>query len=1046
MDRWHNTVGVKGEDYTVYRKGKAFMSAALLIIFSIQLLLSIEIASSQTVGTYHPSGYNLIGATSYTSGALTHLQSDDSVYMSFGSYFSGTDTSDFVDNDASDVDSSADKGTHDNFSAQQSGPDSTYDTLTEENTASTSNTTLIDAESFEGTWPPTGWIETDAWNNETDQAYYGTSSADFDGPLFGTSSGDLDTPDLDCSDANAIYVGFWYRDDGLDADDFLLKYYDGSNWDNIVDLGSTTQENQWLHYQQKITDSRYFVSTFKVRWSAVSVGSLYGEHIYVDLVTVKKEVGLYNYELDLEVQWTNADYDETNEEVAIYADKGNNTHSLDAAGGYMMIGDGTANWGSTTGTISFWIKWNSVGNRPWGQHENMEIRFSGLNIVVDWGAAGSITSSTSFTAGKWYFIAIAWDENTDDLYLHVGDQDNAPTEDTHITGWTDTVSDEGVTENNFMASKGGVDPTDGHGDDLRYWNIYRTLTEIQSDYDTELTGSETNLRSYFNLHNNFDDMGPDNNDGSGVGSYSFSSDVPFDAPPTENIRVDVWNGTAWQNLFTDLTNGWNNISVSSYLTSSTLTIRFKGGTEAGDATQDSWNMDVTLLHVWSDEYTTEVEFVGLSDTETWVQLEWSVDSAWTVGSVSVTLQLYNYSLGDYPTNGNGYVSYISSATANADETKNQAITVNPTHFRNSTGYWKVKVKGVKTTDTPFDFKADLIKCEITFAAPPDVAVLNVTKSLTSVHPGEIVRINVTVKNEGRITETFNVTLYYDNTEIGKQLVSSLAPSADTTLTFNWNTTGVAPDTYTIKAIADNVPGETDTADNTYVDGTLRVHIETPSQPFDWAILYALLAVFGLVFFSAVKLNRRKKIDTFSELFGMTHQQMIGKKMLLEIDPTSDYHKALLNFASEARNSSEPLFIFTSTNSALHSALPGSENVKFFLLTSNASSLQQINEKVTLLPAHDLSILLNASVEALKEEKEKTINMLFDNISSIIIRCGFEKTYSFMHFLLEAVSSPNATALFVFNPAAHDPEISSSIRGLFHNQLAYTKRGPKVGTL
>ena len=917
----------------MYRKGKAFLSAALLIIFSIQILLSIKIAASQTVGTHHPTGYNLLGATTYTSGALTHLQSDDSVYMTFGSYFSGTDTSDFVNNDASDVDSSADKGTHGNFSAQQDGPDSTYDTLTEENTASVSNTTLIDAESFEGTWPPTGWTETDAWNKESDQAYYGTSSADFDGPLFGTS-GDLDTPDLDCSDANAIYVSFWYRDHDLDADDFLLKYYDGNNWDTIADLGSTTQENQWLHYQQKIIDSRYFVPTFKVRWSGVSVG--YGEHIYVDLVSVRKEVGTYNYELDLEVQWANADYDETNEELAIYIDKGNNTHSLDAAGGYMMIGDGTANWGSTTGTISFWIKWNSVGDRPWGQHDNMEIRFSGLNMVVDWGTANSITSSTSFTAGKWYFIAIVWNENTNDLYLYVGDQNSAPTEDTHITGWTDTVSDEGVTENNFMASKGGVDPTDGHGDDLRYWNIDRPLTEIQIDYDKELTGSETNLRSYFKLNDNFDDIGPDNNDGSGVGSYSFSSDVAFDAPPTENIRVDVWNGTAWQNLFTDLTNGWNNISVSPYLTSSTLTIRFKGGTETGDATQDKWNMDVTLLHVWSGKCTTEVEFVGLSDTETWAQLEWSVDSAWTVGSVSVTLQLYNYSLDDYPTNGNGYVSYISSATANTDETKNQTITVNPTHFRNSTGYWKVKVKGAKTTDAPFDFKADLIKCEITFAAP--------------------------------------------------------------------------------------------------------------SQPFDWAILYALLVVFGLMFLSAVKLNRKKKTDTFSESFGMTHQQMIGKKMLLEIDPTSDYHKALLDFASEAGNSGEPLFIFTSTNSALHSTLPGAENVKFFLLTSNASSLQQINEKVILLPAHDLSILLNASVEALKVQKEKTINMLFDNISSIIIRCGFEKTYSFMHFLLEAISSPKATALFVFNPAAHDPEISSSIRGLFHNQLAYTKRGPKVGSL
>jgi len=830
MNRWQNTVWAEGEDYTVYRKGKALVSAALLIIFSVQLLLSIKIATSQTVGTYHPSGYNLVGATSYTSGALTNLQSDDNVYMNFGSYSSGTGTSDSVDNGASDVDSSSNKGTHGNFSAQKSGPDLTYDTLTEENTASISNTTLIDAESFEGTWPPTGWIETDAWNKETDQAYYGISSADFDGPSFGTSSGDLDTPDLDCSDANAIYVDFWYRDNDLDNDDFLLEYYSGSSWDTIADLGSTTLENQWLHYQQKIADTRYFVPTFKVRWSGVSVGD--GEHIYVDLVTVRKEVGTHNYELDLEVQWTNADYDEPNEDLAIYVDEGNNTHSLDATGGYMIIGDGTANWGSAAGTISFWIKWNSVGNRPWGQHDNIEVRFSGLNMVVDWGAAGSITSSTSFTAGKWYFIAIVWDENTDDLYLYVGDRNNLPTEDTHITGWTGTVSDEGVSGNNFMASKGGVDPTDGNGDELRYWDIDRALAEIQSDYDTELTGSETNLRSYFKLDNNSDDTGPDDNDGSGSGSYSFSPDVPFDSTPTENIRVDVWNGAAWQNLFTDLVDGWNNISVSSYLTSSTFTIRFKGDIEAGDVTQDSCGIDVVLLHVWSDEYTIEIEFVGLSDTDPWAQLEWSVDSAWTTGSVSVTAQLYNYSLGEYPTNENGYMSYISSATANTDETKNQPITVNPTRFRNSTGYWKVKIKGVKKTDAPFDFKADSIKCEINFTSP--------------------------------------------------------------------------------------------------------------SKPFDLAILYALLVVFGVVFISAVKLNRKKKTGTFSELFGMTHQQMIGKKMLLEIDPTSDYHKALLNFASEARKNSEPLFIFTSTNSALHSALPRDENVKFFLLTSNASSLQQIN--------------------------------------------------------------------------------------------------------
>ena len=303
-------------------------------------------------------------------------------------------TYDFVDNNISDIDSSPDKGTHSNFTAQQYGPDSINDTLTEENTGGSTNTTLISAESFEGTWPPTGWSGTDRWNKENDQAYDGTYSADYDGRGSG-SSGELDSPILNCSDANAIYVDFWYRVDmhsTTESDDFLLQYYNGSNWNTIYDLGFTTQQNQWIHYQEKVSDSQYLISNFQVRWAAVTINN--GEHVYVDYVTIEKEVGTDNYEIDLEIQWTNAIYYETNEELCIH---------------------------------------------------------------------------------------------------------------------------------------GGI-------------------------------------------------MG------------------------SENITVDVWNGSAWQNVFTNLASGWNNASVASYLDSSNFTIRFKGDTETGDITQDTWNIDAALLHVWTDTY------------------------------------------------------------------------------------------------------------------------------------------------------------------------------------------------------------------------------------------------------------------------------------------------------------------------------------------------------------------------------------------------------------------------------------------------------------
>jgi len=96
----------------------------------------------------------------------------------------------------------------------------------------------------------------------------------------------------------------------------------------------------------------------------------------------------------------------------------------------------------------------------------------------------------------------------------------------------------------------------------------------------------------------------------------------------EDIRVDVWNGSSWTNLFTDLSTGWNNVTVSSYLTSSTFTIRFKGSNETGDTTQDSWNIDATLLNVWTDTYDTYDYVLSVTSQKAYDQ--------------NITLTLYNY--------------------------------------------------------------------------------------------------------------------------------------------------------------------------------------------------------------------------------------------------------------------------------------------------------------------------------------------------------------------------------------------------------------------
>lgn len=147
---------------------------------------------------------------------------------------------------------------------------------------------LINNESFEGSWPPSEWSITGNWGKRN-TAYDGVYSAGFS-KQGNDVSGDLTSPTLDCSDAAAIYIEFWYRNDGCSAGEFLLRYYDGNTWRTAADLGANSSGQGWLRYYQRLTDNQYFKSNFKIQWSAVGIDN--NEYIYVDYVSVKKEIDL----------------------------------------------------------------------------------------------------------------------------------------------------------------------------------------------------------------------------------------------------------------------------------------------------------------------------------------------------------------------------------------------------------------------------------------------------------------------------------------------------------------------------------------------------------------------------------------------------------------------------------------------------------------------------------------------------------------------------------------------------------------------------------
>jgi len=111
----------------------------------------------------------------------------------------------------------------------------------------------------------------------------------------------------------------------------------------------------------------------------------------------------------------------------------------------------------------------------------------------------------------------------------------------------------------------------------------------------------------------------------------------------------------------------------------------------------------------------------------------------------------------------------------------------------------------------------------------DVAVISVVPSVNAVYQGDLVNIEVTVKNNGTEHETFDVTAYYDDEVIGTKSGVSLNSFLNKTIMFSWDTSSVSPGNYTLKGEASQVPDETDINNNVKINGQIIIKKPPPTR-------------------------------------------------------------------------------------------------------------------------------------------------------------------------------------------------------------------------
>jgi len=495
----------------------------------------------------------------------------------------------YVDNNTSNMDSNPEKGTHSNFTSQQYGPDSIYDMLIEENTGGKvaledyidNNTSDVDSSTDLGSHSNfesqkakdsiyDALTEENTGGTGTDVEDYVDAASDIDSsPDIGTHSNfenqkAKDTTYNTITEASTPVGGNW----GLDRSDgtgtAVADYrYMGSTSPNLANMNITK-----LHYYASVA-GQIAIGV----WEGGTLNDPVGAMKILQALNVTVAVG-WN-EIDVSntswsantitwIGWTNGG---TGSQSA-YVTTGDFGDFASVAGRYSQTTPAAANVTQdmndtiTTGSFSaYWYCMYIEYSTPDSYQLDLEVQFTGVN----------------------------YDEINEYLCIYVG---NTDAEDIKVDYWTGSAWSNLITDlspnvwNNVSVSLTSTTFTIRFKDGT----LYGDVTSNQWQIDATLVHVWDNPQNWeLDLEIQFTDF------------IDFLSTeklcIYAGALGNEDLKVDYWNGTDWENLATDITiNSWNNYTVS--LTSSTFTIRFKDGTNVGDtATQDQWQIDVSLLRV-----------------------------------------------------------------------------------------------------------------------------------------------------------------------------------------------------------------------------------------------------------------------------------------------------------------------------------------------------------------------------------------------------------------------------------------------------------------
>lgn len=188
------------------------------------------------------------------------------------------------------------------------------------------------------------------------------------------------------------------------------------------------------------------------------------------------------------------------------------------------------------------------------------------------------------------------------------------------------------------------------------------------------------------------------------------------------------------------------------------------------------------------------------------------------------------------------------------------------------------------------------------------------------------------------------------------------------------------------------------------------------------------------------LNLSESTDTFSALFDLDHQQLRGSAVLFEYDNYSGYETAVDKFFEESSGNAELCVLFTTKSSKLYRAMKGRRMVKMIAASSLISAPDELPDGEMQIPDKELGLVAAIVSDFLDNSKNSGASFVFDSLVDLIRGERWEQVYAGIRQLVDLLTVPNATAVFLANVDTMESRFIGALRGLFAVQIRMDSSG------